>query len=94
MRPSVPLVRTLISAHTCIAVKLHLLTNVMVGNPSLPAKTVPELITYAKANPGKINLASLGNGTERWSRFLRQAVKVDSSMKRMIHHEDAETVFG
>jgi hypothetical protein len=31
---------------------------------------------------------------QRWSCFLRQAVKVDSAMKRVIHHEDAETVFG
>jgi hypothetical protein len=31
---------------------------------------------------------------ERWSCFLRQAAKVDSAMKRVIHHEDAETVFG
>jgi tripartite-type tricarboxylate transporter receptor subunit TctC len=40
-----------------------LLTNVMVVNPSLPATTVPEFIAYAKANPAKINMASLGNGT-------------------------------
>ena len=40
-----------------------LLTNVMVVNPSLPARTVPEFIAYAKANPAKINMASLGNGT-------------------------------
>jgi tripartite-type tricarboxylate transporter receptor subunit TctC len=37
--------------------------NVMVVNPSTPAKTVPEFIAYAKANPGKINFASAGNGT-------------------------------
>jgi uncharacterized protein (TIGR02217 family) len=37
--------------------------NVMVVNPSFPAKTVPEFIAYAKANPGRINMASAGNGT-------------------------------
>ena len=36
---------------------------VLVASPSLPAKTVPELIAYAKANPGKINMATAGKGT-------------------------------
>jgi tripartite-type tricarboxylate transporter receptor subunit TctC len=36
---------------------------VMVVNPSVPAGTVPDFIAYAKANPGKVNMASVGNGT-------------------------------
>jgi tripartite-type tricarboxylate transporter receptor subunit TctC len=38
-------------------------TYVMAVQPSFPAKTVREFIAYAKANPGKINMASPGNGT-------------------------------
>jgi tripartite-type tricarboxylate transporter receptor subunit TctC len=38
-------------------------TGVMVVNPAVPATTVPEFITYAKMNPGKVNMASAGNGT-------------------------------
>ncbi len=38
-------------------------TFILVVNPSLPARTLPEFIAYAKANPGKINIASGGYGT-------------------------------
>ena len=38
---------------------------VMVVNPSFPAKTVSDFIAYAKANPGKINMASAGIGTSQ-----------------------------
>ena len=44
-------------------VEHHREPNVMVVHPSFPAKTVPEFIAYAKANPGKINMASAGIGT-------------------------------
>jgi tripartite-type tricarboxylate transporter receptor subunit TctC len=36
---------------------------IMLANPSLPATTIPELIAYAKANPGKVTVASAGTGS-------------------------------
>jgi tripartite-type tricarboxylate transporter receptor subunit TctC len=38
-------------------------SNVVYVHPSVPAKTIPEFIAYAKTNPGKINMGSGGNGT-------------------------------
>jgi tripartite-type tricarboxylate transporter receptor subunit TctC len=37
--------------------------NVVVVNPSVPVSTIPDLIAYAKANPGRLNMASAGNGS-------------------------------
>jgi tripartite-type tricarboxylate transporter receptor subunit TctC len=42
---------------------IYRVPQVMEVNPTLPANTVPEFIAYAKANPGKINFASAGNGS-------------------------------
>ena len=49
---------------------------VMVINAAFPAKTVPEFIAYAKANPSKINMASAGNGsgTARGPRLIQHDV--------------------
>jgi tripartite-type tricarboxylate transporter receptor subunit TctC len=56
--------------------------NVVVVNPSLPTRTVPELIAYAKANPGRINMASAGNGTT--SHLAGELFKMMTSVN-MVH---------
>jgi tripartite-type tricarboxylate transporter receptor subunit TctC len=52
---------------------------VMEVNPSFPARTVSEFIAYAKANPGKINLASAGPGTAPglWGELFKHMAGVD-----------------
>jgi tripartite-type tricarboxylate transporter receptor subunit TctC len=51
----------------------------MMINPSVPAKTVPEFVAYAKANPGKINMASGGNGSAShvFGELLKMLAAVD-----------------
>ena len=52
---------------------------VMEVNPSFPAKTVPEFIAYAKANPGKINVASggLGSVSHLYAELFKMMTRVD-----------------
>jgi tripartite-type tricarboxylate transporter receptor subunit TctC len=51
----------------------------IVINPSLPVKTIPEFIAYAKANPGKINYASGGNGSSShiFGEMLKKMAGID-----------------
>jgi tripartite-type tricarboxylate transporter receptor subunit TctC len=57
-RPGYNLVRDVAPVASMIAV-----SSVMAVNPSFVAQSVPDFIAYAKANPGKLNMASAGNGT-------------------------------
>jgi tripartite-type tricarboxylate transporter receptor subunit TctC len=51
----------------------------MVVNPTFPAKTVPEFIAYAKANPGKLNMATSGSGSgsDLFGQLFRVMATVD-----------------
>jgi tripartite-type tricarboxylate transporter receptor subunit TctC len=54
-------------------------SNVLVVHPSFPAKTVPEFIAYAKANPGKLSMASggIGSGSHMAGELFKQMAGVD-----------------
>jgi len=58
---------------------IHRGIGVMVVNPSFPMKSVPELIAYAKANPGKMNMASSGNGSAQhiYGEYFKMMARVD-----------------
>src|SRR5262249_31738421 len=60
---------------------VHIMTvpNILVVNPSVPAKTLPELIAYARANPGKLTYASQGVGStgQVAGELFRQLAGVD-----------------
>ena len=53
--------------------------NVLLADPALPFKTLPEMVAYAKAHPGKLTYASFGAGTTSHmaGEFLRQAAGID-----------------
>jgi tripartite-type tricarboxylate transporter receptor subunit TctC len=77
----------------------------LVVNPSLPAKTLPEFVSHAKQNSGKLNYGSAGNGTATHlsMEMLKDAAKIDmqhvpyksnADADRAILSGDVQTVFG
>jgi tripartite-type tricarboxylate transporter receptor subunit TctC len=61
---------------------IAIMPHVMTVHPSFPAKTVPEFIAYVKDNPGKINMASAGNGTP--NRVAGELFKILTGTNMMI----------
>ncbi len=57
-------------------------------------QTFGENATTAHITSTDLSQIYVAASWKRWSHFLRQPAKVDSTMQRTIHHEDAETVFG
>ena len=58
---------------------------VVVVNPSVPVKTVPEFIAYAKANPGKLNMASggIGNSTHMAGELFKMMTGVENASRAL-----------
>jgi tripartite-type tricarboxylate transporter receptor subunit TctC len=77
----------------------------LVVNPAMPAKTLPEFVSHAKANAGKLNYGSAGNGTATHlsMEMLKDAARIDlqhipyksnADADRAILSGDVQTVFG
>jgi tripartite-type tricarboxylate transporter receptor subunit TctC len=66
--------------------------NLLFVNPKLPAKTVPELIAYLKANPGKVNYGSSGLGTSSHLSTVMFALATGTTMTHIPFRSTAEVV--
>lgn len=61
----------------------------IIVNPSVPAKTLPEFISYLKANPGKVNYASTGNGGSVHLTTELFAMQTGTAMKHVVYKGSA-----
>src|SRR5262249_55552388 len=66
--------------------------NLLIVNPKIPAKTVPELIAYLKANEGKINYGSSGNGTSSHLSAVMFELATKTKMTHIPFRSTAEVV--